>query len=59
GKTPFEALYDWPPDLSALCMWGCPVWVHDLSGSKLSIQAHEACWLGADTDSKAHHVFYP
>jgi transposase InsO family protein len=25
GKTPFEALFGVPPDLSGLCLWGCPV----------------------------------
>ena len=32
--------------------------MHDPSSSKLSVQACEAHWLGVDTDSKVHHVFY-
>jgi transposase InsO family protein len=59
GKTPFEALYGRPPDLSALRTWGCPVWVHDPTGSKLSVRACEARWIGADTDTRAHRVFWP
>ena len=33
--------------------------MHDASGSKLSPRAHEARWIGPDTDTKAHHVFWP
>jgi hypothetical protein len=54
GKTPFEALYGRPPDLSALRTWGTPVLVHNASGSKLNVHAREACWLGLDVDAKAH-----
>ena len=59
GKTPFEALYGRPPDLSALRAWGCPVWVHDDSGPKLGTRAHEARWLGLNTDTRAHRVYWP
>ena len=54
GKTPFEALYSQPPDLSALRTWGTPVLVHNASGSKLNVRAREARWLGLDVDTKAH-----
>lgn len=59
GKTPFEALYSRPPDLSALRTWGCPIWVHSTDGSKLHPRAREARWLGLDTDAKAHRVYWP
>ncbi len=59
GKTPFEALYSRPPDLSALCTWGFPVLVHSPDGSKLDVCAQEARWLGFDVDVKAHRVFWP
>ena len=59
GKTPFEALYDHPPDLSSLRRWGCNVWVHDATGSKLDMRACEARWLGYDTDTKTHRVYWP
>jgi hypothetical protein len=59
GKTPFEALYGQPPNLSTLQTWGTPVLVHNASGSKLNIRACEARWLGLDIDTKAHQVFWP
>jgi hypothetical protein len=59
GKMPFAALYDHPPDLSGLCRWGCNVWVHDVTGSKLDMCTHEAWWLGYDTDTKTHQVYWP
>jgi transposase InsO family protein len=58
GKTPFEALYGRPPDLSTLRIWGSQVWVHSPSGSKLDVRAREARWLGPDVDAKAHRVFW-
>jgi Reverse transcriptase (RNA-dependent DNA polymerase) len=59
GKTPFEALYGRPPDLSALRTWGTSVLVHNASGSKLDVRAREARWLGLDVDAKAHRVYWP
>lgn len=59
SKTPFEALYGRPPDLSALRTWGTPVLVHNSGGSKLNVRAREARWLGLDVDAKAHRVFWP
>jgi len=37
GKTPYEALFSTPPDLSELKLWGCPVWVHDATSAKLNV----------------------
>jgi len=59
GKTPFEALYGQPPDLSTLRCWGCTVLVHDANGSKLNVCTHEGRWLGFDVDAQAHRVFWP
>jgi len=59
NKTPFEALFGSPPDLSGLQRWGCNVWVHDDSGSKLDAHAHEGRWLSFDVDSRAHRVYWP
>ena len=59
GRTPFEALYGHPPDLSRLRAWGCHVWVHDPDRSKLDVRAREARWLGFDIDARAHRVFWP
>jgi hypothetical protein len=33
--------------------------VHNTSGSKLNVRAHEARWIGLDVDAKAHRVFWP
>jgi hypothetical protein len=59
GKTPFEALYGRPPDLSALRTWGTHVLVHNASGSKLNVRTRGAHWIGLDVDAKAHRVFWP
>jgi len=59
NKTPFEALFGSPPDLSGLHLWGCNVWVHDDSGSKLDVHARKGRWLGFDVDAQAHRVFWP
>jgi transposase InsO family protein len=59
GKTPFEVLFGTPPDLSRLRLWGCPVWVHDMSGAKLNVQARRARWIGFDVDVHAHRVYWP
>ena len=37
GKMPFEALFDAPPNLSGLHLWGCPVWVYNATGLKLDV----------------------
>ena len=37
NRTPFEALYGTPPDLSGAHLWGCKVWVHDDSRFKLDV----------------------
>lgn len=42
GKTPYEALYGRPPDLSALQMWGIPILVHSTDRLKLQPCACEA-----------------
>jgi hypothetical protein len=58
GKTPFEALYGQPPDLTNLRIWGCPVWVHSPGESKLDVRAKEAKWLGLDVDARAHRIYW-
>jgi transposase InsO family protein len=37
SKTPFEVLFSAPPDLSGLCLRGCPIWVHNATGLKLDV----------------------
>jgi len=59
NKMPFEALFGSPPDLSGLRQWGCTVWVHNDSGSKLDAHARKGHWLGFNHDSWAHRVYWP
>jgi len=59
NKMPFKALFGSPPDLSGLRRWGCNVWVHNDSGSKLDARAREGRWLGFNVDSRAHRVYWP
>src|SRR6266581_6500927 len=59
GKTPFQALFGRPLDLSSPRVWGSRVWVHGPDRSKLDVRAREARWLGVDVDAKAHRVFWP
>ena len=42
GKTPVQALFGRPPDLSSPRVWGSRVWVHDPDRSKLDVRAREA-----------------
>jgi hypothetical protein len=57
AKTPFEALFGTPPDLSVAHLWGCKVWVHDDTGSKLDARAREGWWLSFDLNSRAHRIY--
>ena len=58
SRTPYQALFGRAPDLSALQPWGTTVWVHDANGTKLDARAHEGRWLGFDTESHAHRVYF-
>jgi len=58
-KMPSEALFGTPPDLLVAYLWGCKVWVHDDTGSKLDTHAHKGQWLGFDVNSQAHRVYWP
>ncbi|TFY50793.1 hypothetical protein EVG20_g11324 [Dentipellis fragilis] len=59
GKTPYEALNRQKPNLRGLHEWGCRVWVHDPSGSKLEPRAREGRWVGYDSESKGSRVYWP
>ena len=59
GKTPHQALLGHAPNLANLQPWGTKVWVHVGDGSKLSARAREGRWLGFDTESHAHRVYFP
>src|SRR6266702_401111 len=39
-------------------LWGKTVWVHDANGTKLDARACEGHWLGFNTKSHAHRVYF-
>jgi hypothetical protein len=59
GKTPWEALYRTPPNLSCLKCFGATAWVHDDTGSKLQLRAREGWWIGFDVESHGHRIYWP
>ena len=59
GKTPFEAYHSAKPNLYGLPEFGCKVWVHTTSGSKLDGRAVEGKWVGYDEDSSGHRIYFP
>ncbi|PIL37456.1 transcription factor [Ganoderma sinense ZZ0214-1] len=59
GRTPYEALTGSPPDMSGIPVWGSQVWVHDDSSGKVGVRAIAARWVGFDTQSKGHRVYWP
>jgi hypothetical protein len=59
GKTPWQALYGSPPDLSGLKRFGEAIWVHDPDGSKLDPCVHEGRWIGFNIESRGHRVYWP
>jgi len=58
GETPFERLNQEVADLSNVPEWGCTVWVHDTSAGKLGHRAIQGQWVGYDTHSNAHRVYW-
>ena len=59
GRTPYEALTGSPPDMSGVPVWGSQVWVHDDSSGKVGVRAIAARWVGFDTQTKGHRVYWP
>lgn len=59
GKSPYEAFLDEKPNLNGVPQWGCRVWVHDASQSKLSPRAREGRWLGYDPTSNGSRIYWP
>ena len=59
GMTPYEMINGEQPSLDILPVWGCVVWVHDKSGGKLSMRAKEGRWVGFDTESRGHRIYWP
>jgi hypothetical protein len=58
GKTPYEMLHGKKPNLKGLPVWGTKVLVHDPSGGKLDMCAHEGRWIGFDAETGAHRVYF-
>ena len=59
GRSPYEMVNDRPAILDRLPIWGQVIWVHDTSGGKLDPRAREGRWVGFDTDSNAHRIYWP
>ena len=59
GKTPWQAVYGMPLNLTGLKHFGKTTWVHDTSSSKLDVHAWEGRWIGFDTESRGHCVYWP
>ncbi|KZT68601.1 hypothetical protein DAEQUDRAFT_644385, partial [Daedalea quercina L-15889] len=57
--TPYEALTGCVPGLAGLPVWGAQVWVHDTSTGKLGERAKAGRWVGFDSQSKGHRVYWP
>ncbi len=58
GLTPHQALLGRAPNLSGLQRWGTTMWVHDANGTKLDAHMCKGHWLGFDTESHAHCVYF-
>jgi transposase InsO family protein len=59
GLTPYQAVFGRAPDVSRLRRWGATVWVHVGDGDKFAARAREGRWLGFDTESRAHRIYFP
>jgi hypothetical protein len=59
GKTPYELLYDSPALLNDIPTWGAHVWVYETSSGKLGVRVCEGRWVGVDTSSNGHRIYWP
>jgi hypothetical protein len=59
GLTPYQAVFGCAPDVSRLRRWGAMVWVHVGNGDKFAARVHKGRWLGFDTESRAHRIYFP
>ena len=57
GKTPYEVYFGKKPNITNLHEFGCKVWVHDTSGSKLDSRSEISRWVGFDKMSNGHRVY--
>jgi len=58
SSTPIEMLTSKKLDISNLYPWGCKVWVHDMSGSKLEGRSKKGRWMGFHEKSNGHRVYW-
>jgi hypothetical protein len=59
NKTPYEMVYNKKPNLANLHEFGTKVWVHDSENSKLEGRSRIGRWLGYDTESSGHRIYWP
>ncbi len=59
GKTPYEMVYGMKPNIRDLHKFGTKVWVHDDRNSKLDGCSQVGRWLGFDTVSSGHRIYWP
>jgi hypothetical protein len=61
GKLPYEVRFGTAPDVSRLWPWGSVVYVHQDAGGRSKLEPHalEAQWLGFDSPSNGHWVYWP
>jgi hypothetical protein len=59
GKTPYEVYFGKKPNIANLHEFGCKVWVHDTTGSKLDGRSEISRWVGFDKMSNGHHIYRP
>ena len=52
-------LYGKKLNLNHLREWGCKVWVHTSSRTKLDGCSKIGKWVGFDEPSNAHHIYWP
>jgi hypothetical protein len=58
SKTPHEVVTGTKLDLSKLLEWGCTVWVHTKSNSKLDGHTEKGRWIGYDEQSKGSRIYW-
>ena len=59
GRSPFQACFGHPPDLSKLIPFGTHTWVKLYKPSKLNPQAREGRFVGFDTECRGYKIYYP
>ena len=57
-STPFEKATGNKPDLSFLPRFGAKVWIHVEAGGKLEPKSVKGRWIGFDSESKAHRIYF-